>query len=179
MNLRKTILAEHSKSQANKIIKWVGEDKKRFAELVHLFLTGEYRVVQRSAWPISWIAVAHPALVKPYIGKFTAYLLKKDLHPAAYRNILRLLSFIDIPEKYQGKLVNICFDFLLKQNSPIAVKVFAMTVIKNIAKLQPELKRELKIVVEELMKEGSGGILSRGKKILKEIGEAEKVKRNI
>ena len=31
MDLRQTILAEHSKANCNKIVKWVGNSQKRFA----------------------------------------------------------------------------------------------------------------------------------------------------
>lgn len=169
MNLRKTILAEHSKSQANKIVKWIGDDKKRFDGLVYLFLNDEYRVVQRAAWPLSDIAILHPHLVKPYIGKFVKLLSARDKHPAVGRNILRMFQFIDIPTKYHGELVNACFDFLIKNEYPIAFKAFSMKVLANITKKEPGLKRELKLVIGELMKEGSPGIKARGRKVLAEL----------
>lgn len=167
MKLRETILKEHSKSNTMKIVKWVGADKKRFAELVYLFLHDEYRVVQRAAWPLSIVAIDHIELVKPYLEKFIKQLSKTDVHPAVLRNILRLLQFVDVPEKYLGILTNSCFHLLMKSDSPIAIKVFSMSVLKNITKKEPELKRELKIVVEDLMKEGSAGMKARGRKVLK------------
>jgi hypothetical protein len=51
MKLRETILKEHSKANCIRIVKWVGDDQKRFDELFSLFLNDEYRVVQRAAWP--------------------------------------------------------------------------------------------------------------------------------
>jgi hypothetical protein len=167
VKLRETILKEHSKSNTEKIVKWIGKDKKRFAELVNLFLHDEYRVVQRAAWPLSNVAIEHIELVNPYLGKFIHQLSKPGLHPAVLRNILRLLQFVDVPKKYLGVLTNTCFELLMKSDSPIAIKVFSMTVLKNITEKEPELKRELKIVIEQLMKEGSAGIKSRGKKVLK------------
>jgi hypothetical protein len=169
MKLRETILAEHSKSQTMKIVKWVGSDKKRFAELVKLFLNDEYRVVQRVAWPLSIISIEHPEFVKPYLGKFINLLSEENLHPAVIRNILRLLQFIDVPKKYLGKLTSVCFDLLLDKNSTIAFRVFAMEVLSNITQKEPKLKRELKIIAEDLMKEGSAGIQARGKRILKRL----------
>jgi hypothetical protein len=169
MKLRETILIEHSKKQTMKIVKWVGEDKKRLAELVKLFLNDEYRVVQRAAWPLSYVIMEHPELVKPYLGKFIDLLSKKNLHPAVVRNILRLLQFVDVPKKHLGKLTNACFDLLIKNDSPVAFKVFAMSVLSNITKKEPELKRELKIVIEEMMKEGSAGIQARGRNVLKKL----------
>lgn len=175
MKLRETILAEHSKKQTLKIVKWVGSDKKRFAQLVKLFLKDEYRVVQRAAWPISCIIIQHPELVKPYLGKFIALLTQENLHPAVIRNILRLLQFVDVPKKYLGKLTNACFHLLISSDSPIAFKAFSMTILKNICIKEPELKRELKIVIEEMMKEGSAGIRARGKKVLKEMEQENRI----
>lgn len=169
LNLRETILEEHSRSQANKIIRWVGNDKKRFAELVHLFTADEYRVVQRAGWPLSDIVIAHPELIKPYLGKFVKLLSKKGMHDAVIRNVLRIMQFIELPAKYHGEVVNACFEFLLKHEYPIAYKALAMTVLLNITKHEPELKRELKIVIEEMMKEGSPAIRARGKNVLKEL----------
>ncbi len=169
MNLRKTILAEHSKSQANKIINWVGQDKKRFAELVNILIIGEYRLSQLSSWPVADIAIAYPELAKPYLTKFIKLLLRKDTHPAVQRHMLKLFQFIEVPKKHQGEVVNACFGFLIKSQYPIAIKAFSMTVLLKITHKEPELKRELKIVIEEQMKEASGGILARGRMVLKEL----------
>ncbi|MBI3511307.1 MAG: hypothetical protein HY064_11630 [Bacteroidetes bacterium] len=54
MNLRKTILEEHSKNQTMKIVKWVGNDRERFSELMKIFLRYEYRLTQRAGWPMSY-----------------------------------------------------------------------------------------------------------------------------
>ncbi|MBM2840584.1 MAG: hypothetical protein HW412_1112 [Bacteroidetes bacterium] len=53
VNGESEILREHSKRQAVRIATWVGRDKKRFRQLIKLFLEGEYRVTQRSAWIVN------------------------------------------------------------------------------------------------------------------------------
>ena len=50
MDLRKTILKEHSKKNGNEIVSWIGNDKEKFHQLFNLFLIDEYRVTQRAAW---------------------------------------------------------------------------------------------------------------------------------
>lgn len=166
MNLREFILEEHSKSHTTAIVNWVGNDKKRFAQLVDVFLDGEYRVTQRASWPLSLCVERHPELVLPHLGKLLRNLEKPGLHNAVLRNTMRLLQEIEIPEKYLGNLVDTCFSFVQKTETPIAVRVFAMTVLVNIVKREPELKREVRELIESLMEEGSPGIKSRGKKML-------------
>ena len=66
MKLREEILKEHSKRQCEKIVAWVGNDKKRFAELINLMLHDEYRVAQRAAWPVSFCVQEYPSLIIPW-----------------------------------------------------------------------------------------------------------------
>jgi hypothetical protein len=47
-----------------------------------------------------------------------------------------------------------------------------MTVLANIARAEPDLKHEIKLVIEEMLPLGSGGIISRGKKVLKQLSAA-------
>src|SRR5438045_2490418 len=106
MDLRETILAEHSKAQTNKIIKWVGKDQKRFDQLFALFLKDEYRVVQRAAWPISYCAIAHPELIRKHLKKLIRNLAKPGIGDAVKRNTVRLLQHIPIPAALHGDVMN-------------------------------------------------------------------------
>lgn len=173
MNLREAILEEHSKRQCMRIVKWIGNDKKRFAELIRLFTGNEYRVVQRAAWPLSYCVIDHPALVRPHLGKLIRNLAKPGLHPAVARNTLRFLQDIEVPEKYLGELTENCFRLFQNRESPIAVKVFSMTVLTNIAKKEPDLAREIRLLIEPLLEEGSPGEKSRGKRMIKKLEKIE------
>jgi len=169
MNLVKVILREHSKPQMEKIARYVGKDPKRFAELVAVFLAGPYRVTQRASWPLSSCVEHNPSLIKPHLKKILSYLYKEDEHVAVRRNILRLLQYITIPRSLQGKTINLCFDFLNNPKEPIAVRVFAMTVLANLVKENPDLKNEIILIIEDQLPYGSAGFLSRGKKVLKQL----------
>ena len=71
MDLLAAILKEHSKAQTARIVRYVGKDKKKFAELMKLFLEGEYRVTQRSGWPLSICVEKYPELIQPYFKKYS------------------------------------------------------------------------------------------------------------
>lgn len=169
MNLELEILKEHSKRQAVKISKWIGSDETRFAELMKLFLTGEYRVVQRSAWIVSLCAEKHPRLINPWMSKMVKRAAEPNVHDAVKRNVVRVLQFVDIPKKTQGPAANLCFDFLRSVDAPIAVKAFSMTVLANIAAEEPDLKREIALTVEEMLPYGSPGIRAHAKKVLHQL----------
>jgi len=169
MNLLKEIAYKHSQAQMLKIVQYVGTNPKRFDELVQVFLHGPYRVTQRAAWPISNCVELHPNLVKPHLKTLISFLGKEGEHDAVKRNILRLLQFISIPKPLQGKTADLCFQFLGNTKEPIAIRVFAMTVLANLAKENPELKNEIIPLIEDQMPFGSAGFRSRGKKVLTQL----------
>ncbi|MBL4651956.1 MAG: hypothetical protein JKY53_03685 [Flavobacteriales bacterium] len=166
MNIREAILQEHSKKQVLKIANYVGNDKERFAELMQIYFDGPYRVTQRGAWVLHHCAENNYNLVYPYLDKMVE-ILNENAHNAVKRNTLKILGMIDIPKYLMGTLTNKCFAYLKSETEPIAIRVFAMTVLYNITKTEPDLKHELKLVIEELLPYGSAGIKSRGKKTLK------------
>ena len=146
MNLRDEILAEHSKRQTAKIVDWVGSDSKRFGELMKLFLGDSYRVTQRAGWPLSNCVEQHPELITPYFSKLLKQLEREDVHIAVKRNVVRLLQFVEVPKRFQGRVFDACYRLLDDPREPVAVRVFSMTVAADIAKDSPELLEEVRLV---------------------------------
>lgn len=169
MDLRKEILREHSKRQASRIQRHIGNDADRFGELVSIFLTGPYRVTQRAAWPLSMCVEKHPELAKPHLKVLLLNLNKEDLHDAVKRNTMRLLQYVQVPKNLQGLAADTAFRFLHDPKEPIAVRVFSMTVLAHLSREVPELKKELLLILEDQLPYGSAGFVSRAKKVIKEL----------
>src|SRR6201995_2388960 len=138
MLLEKLLREEHSKKQCDRIVEYIGKDKDRFAELMRLFFKGEYRVTQRAAWPMSYVVRLHPAMITPYFKPLLDNLDKEGIHVAVIRNTLRLLQDVEIPAKYQGRIMNRCFEYVAAPETPIAVKAFSLTVLQNLSKKYPD-----------------------------------------
>jgi hypothetical protein len=152
MDIEQALLDEHSKKQTMRIVNFIGGDKKRFKTLFDIFLNGAYRVTQRAAWPLGYVAIEHPELIHPHLSKLIEKLAQKDLHPSIPRNILRILQEIDIPEKHHGRLVDICIGFITDARNPAAIRAFSMTVAAQICKNYPELSKELRMIFSEMVK---------------------------
>lgn len=150
MDIKKRLEEEHSKTLTTAIVAFIGDDKKRFKTLMDIFLQGEYRLTQRAAWPLSYVVIDHPKLVKPYFEKLIKKLQEPDSHPAIARNIFRMFQEIEIPEKYLGILIDLCFKFIMNETKPAAIRAFAITVASHICVSYPELKNELLIVLNQL-----------------------------
>jgi len=166
-NLRSVILHEHSKAQCNKIVEWVADDQKRFDELFHLFLNDDYLVTQRAAWPISYCVATHPEFIKKHFGALIKNLHKPGIHNSIKRNTVRILQEIEIPEIYQGEVMNLCFQYVESPTEAVAVKAFALTVLGNLAKLYPEILPEIKLLIEEQLPHQTAAFRSRAKHLMK------------
>ena len=166
MNLRDTILAEHSKAQANRIIKWVGKSQERFDQLFDLFLNGEDLITQRAGWPMSYLVSSHPEFISKHFNKLLKNLKKPNLHNAVKRNTVRLLQDISIPKRFHGDVMNTCFEYILDPAEKVAVKAFSLSVLRNLSQQYPEILPEIRTIIEQRWEHESTAFKSRAKKLL-------------
>lgn len=169
--IREMLLAEHSKAQCNRIVKYIGNNQQRFDELFTLFLGDEYRVIQRAAWPVSYTVIAQPQLVKKHFARLIKNLTKPNLHTAVKRNSLRLLQEIPIPKRYHGTLMDVCFQYIATPGEAIAVKAFSLTVLQNLSDQYPEIIPEIKLLIEEYYDRETPAFKSRAKQFLQKIAK--------
>lgn len=170
MTLREMILNGNKKDNATAVCDWVGDDARRFAQLVGLFLHDEYRVVQKAAWIISLVSERQPQLIDAHLEAIVQRMQEPGLPVAVRRNAVRIMQFIDLPESLHGPVMNACFDFVADPREAIAVRAFSMTILANLAKAYPEIGQELAVLLEEaLEQESSPGLRNRAQKVLKAI----------
>lgn len=167
MDIRKELLREHSLKQTRKIADYVVDSPSRFKTLVNTFLGGPQLVSQRASWAVSYCAEAFPKLINPHYKALLLMAKTPGTHNAIKRNVMRIFQFVDVPPRYRGQVADLCFLFLTNTKEPVAIRVFAMTVLSNISQYEPDLKPELRIIIEDQLPYGSAAFLSRGRKILK------------
>lgn len=171
MILEQEIFVRYSKAHALTVVQWIGGDKHRFAELMKYFFSSDRITALNSSWIVSLCAEHHPPVITPWLSKMVNHAGKKNAFEFVKRNVVRSLQFISIPRPLQGRVSNLCFSFLQDPKEAIAVKAFSMTVLANIAGREPDLKREIKLVIEQMLPYGSAGIRARAKKVLKQLSK--------
>lgn len=159
----------HSKSRSMEVVRYVGDDKSRFAHLFDIFAKSSYRISQRAAHPIALIVEQFPALLLPYYPEVIGLLKRNDVHDAVKRNIFRMLQNQKVPAKFEGEILDLAFAFLADNKQPIAIRVFSMQLVYNLSAKYPEIKEELRIILEDMLLYGSAGIKNRAKKILSKL----------
>lgn len=167
MDLRQQILKEHSKTQTLKIVDWIGKNQQRFEQLFTIFLKDEPMVVQRAAWPLMYACAANPPFIYKHFKKLLDNLDKEGIHDAVTRNTIRILEDLEIPEAYEGRVMDICFKYITNPKEKAAVKASSLTVLHTLTIKYPEIKSELKTVIESQWDHEGAAFRSRAKKILK------------
>jgi hypothetical protein len=166
MDIRQALTAEHSKRQTIAIVEFIGDDARRFAELMKIFFAGEYGLTQRAAWPMNYCAERRPELIRPYLPKLLDCLARDDMHDAVKRNVLRLLQYVEIPRRLAGKVYSHCADLIDDACEPAAVRAFALTVAARIARSEPDLMNELRLVVRKHLSHTTAAFQKRAREIL-------------
>ena len=82
---------------------------------------------------------------------------------------------MEIPDDLLGILAEPCFEFLTSNQEPVAVKVFSKTILANMAKKLPDLKKELTMITKDQIPYASASFVSRGTKILKQMMTLEQL----
>jgi hypothetical protein len=161
---------DFSASQKMIAVHYIGTDKQRFGKVMEEFFKGPYRHTQRAAGAVVEVVKRHPEMLRPYLRRFFIQLDQEGSYPAMTRNILRILQFVDIPKSLEGRAVNTAMRIMQDPNELVAAKVFAMTLLANVASHHPELRNEVREVISKQYPHGTPAYRSRARKTLSVLG---------
>jgi hypothetical protein len=165
-NLPSELEQGNTRANRDRVARWVGNDRHRFAELMDLYLRGDRREAQLAAGVVSICVEHHPGLANPWLSKMLRRMAEKDVHDAVRRMGMWVFQFVAIPPRLAGRLAQVSFDALQDVSQPIAMRVFAMTVLTRLSQDQPDLAREVRTVIEAMLPYGTGAFQSRARKEL-------------
>jgi hypothetical protein len=115
----------------------------------------------------------YPEMIYPYLAEIIEALPRFD-NESVVRSFLRILSLSDLEnlsERHHGLLAEYSFAALNSGLSAIAIKAYTMEILYKLSLIYPELANELASSIRILMEDGSAGIVSKGRTILKRITE--------
>lgn len=108
-----------------------------------------------------------PELLQPYYERLINEISKIDQQEVQW-HVAQMFSVIEPTDKERKIMMEILFTYLNSSKSKI-VQVFSMQALTDIAVKYPPIKQRVKIKIEEVMREGSPALRSRGKKLLKKL----------
>ncbi len=152
------------------------ENADMFRILYEYSFSSDQRLGLRASWTLTKACDQCPELIYPYINQIVEALpgIKNE---SALRSFLRILSLSDFqkinPGKH-GRLADFCFSLLNSGFSAIANKAYSMEILYKLTLIYPELADELTGSILILMEDGSAGITSRGRHILRKLADLNK-----
>ncbi len=169
MELKKLLDPFPVKEEAKLAAQSITENPIYMKELWEICISNE-KHSWRATWILDKVYDIAPDLVRLYLPQMIE-LVPSLTNESKLRQYLKLISSEPIPSNISGDFINYCFDVLITKTSAIAIKVYAMQTLYNFSLQEPDLQNELALVIEEQMVNGSAGLCSRGRKILKAINK--------
>lgn len=167
LDLKVEILLSYSKANTVRVSEIIGSDEELFQKLMKLYMdTKDVDLAKKAAWIVSHCIRKYPFLINPYIKKLIKFIDKPKLHDAIKRNGLKALELTTIPEKQYGPVADCCFRIISSGKEPIAIKAYSIGILDKIGNEIPEIRQELKLVLQDLMPYESAGFRSRARKVL-------------
>jgi hypothetical protein len=131
-------------------------------------------------------------MLSPWLGAMVKRMREPHVHNAVVRTGMHVLQTADVPRSLAGHVVQFCFKALEDVSQPIAVRVFAMTVLVNLCLrkkrdteihrgkekfqegkrefvVEPELAREVALAITTGLPYGTGAFVSRAKRELRRL----------
>lgn len=167
-SFKEFIVHQNSKEHISRVAAYIGNDGDRFSNLIRILLENAPKYAQKAAWVLEHCVLKNPTLVDPYITPLLE-LTQKPCHPGVRRGIMHSLETRPMDEEQSGIALGYAFGFLHAADEKVAIKVYAMGMIANQAKLYPELLQELKLHVDAQFPHQSAAFKSKARNIYKKL----------
>lgn len=167
MDLKELLDPFPMKKEAELVAHRIAEEPEYMHQLWEIAISNE-KHSWRATWLMDKVYFINQDLIRPYLPQIIDMI--PDLEDESkQRQFLKIISMEPLPKNISGSFINRCFDLLISSTTAVAVKVHAMQILFNFAQTEPDLKNELALIIEEQMENGTAGLCSRGRKLLKKL----------
>jgi hypothetical protein len=160
-----------SRKEAELIALSAAENVEIFERLLEYSFSEDAKLAFRASWTLTKVTDDYPDLILPHLDSMVEK-INEIKNESVLRCFLRIISMSEpgqINRDLHGMLADSSFALLRSGFSAIAVKAYAMEILYKLAIEYPELQNELSETINLLKTEGSAGIISRGRQILKKL----------
>lgn len=168
MDIREFLQIGTSRLNADILVDKIEEDTDVFEIVWGIMLEDTYPLSMRASWVIWHFAKKHPYYLEPRFTEM-ADMLPGIKTESVVRNIMNIISMLPVPEKHCGPLFDLCYGYLERPGTAIAIRAHAMTILYNISNQEPELKPELISLFESQKDSESAGVFARANLLLQKL----------
>ncbi|MFH1196756.1 MAG: hypothetical protein V1720_13725 [bacterium] len=155
-------------SYKNEWISFLNSHPEYFEEAIQLAVSDKQPYSWRSAFLLGSFIEENDKRIKKHIPSIMGCIQnKKDGHQ---RELLKILYKMEIKEKHEGQLFNICMNLWEQIDKDPSVRITALKFIIKIVKKYPELSEEIMVLTQDQYLETlSPGVKSSVNKIIQEV----------
>ena len=145
--LKSALMEVLTNSYKDGMIKFLKDHPEYFDEAVQLALSDDQPYAWRSAWLLWSCIEVNDKRVRKYINPILDCMaLKKSGHK---RELLKILLKMELKEKHEAKLYDICVDNWKQINLEPSVRFTSLMTLKKMAAKYPELRDELVFLTQD------------------------------
>ena len=158
---------DSSRLIADLIVADIGNDAKKFAELMELSLRDEYPLSMRAARAMALCIEKHPILILPHLQSMIDALDSISIE-GVKRSFLKIFAEmpVDLNEDMLGILTDLSFNWLGNPKESIAIRYYAIDILVKVVKLYPEIRNEFTESLNSLVDNDSTALLAKRRKVI-------------
>lgn len=169
------ILTDSSKALVEQGARLCENNPEFYRSLLDLALAQQGVKSQRASRIVCKSIIRRPDLFGSYLDEILNSIENIEDESIKF-NFLNIFTLCDLPEDEDklGLLTKICFDAVEANVQRIAIKVYAIEILKRISKHYPEMKSELIYLMEIYKMDASPAFVCRAEKIISELKKENK-----
>ena len=131
----------------DEMISFMNAHPEYFDEVVELALSDKQPYSWRAAFVLWSVIEENDKRIKKHINKIVKAV--KDKNDGHQRELLKILLMMQLDDKYEGILFDICMNVWEQIDKSPSVRVNALKMIIKIAEKHPELKKEISFLAQD------------------------------
>lgn len=122
-------------------------------------------ISMRFIWLIGHLCDVNPSAVSPAVNFFFKERNKVNF-PNYDRSLAKMANLCEIPKESEAEIIDLLFCWILNPKIIVTTKNYSLEALLKISKDHPELKNEIRIVIEDQVKKNSISFEKHAGKIL-------------
>jgi hypothetical protein len=125
----------------------------------------EKKIATRFSWMLGGIAEMDPQRVFPVVTYLFSHRHEITIEHFE-RSLAKFFSLAGLPEEIEGEAVEALFQWLADHNATISTRFYAMIALDKFCRKQPELRHELRLILEEIAAHSTNSLHKKALEIL-------------
>jgi hypothetical protein len=153
--------------KADEVVQDILNDPSLFQEVFEGMLNKDPVIRMRSADAIEKVSAKRPEYLRPFKSKLINQISKIEQQEVRWHTA-QMFSYIETSKIERNKIIKILLSYIETDESKI-VKTFSMQTLADFAEKDEQIKPRIRNLIKGMIKNGSPAIISRGKKLLKQL----------